>query len=157
MSESVSYSLEYLHNIFDLVVPISKDFKRLNVQKLLSNFHFHEIYDPNKEYTKRMFKANYDDRGVHQYEYVLVILTDSCIFYSKERYYVIAKEKLTNEETQYLSEYCQCDYHMLSNYNPIRLMVTRHSSRCIGSGNPSQSVIDKTRIYMNKNDHKFSD
>lgn len=103
------------------------------------NYHFIEVYDPNKNYTGDIFEANYNNRGIHRYKYVHLI--------TGGRQYMIAKEILTHEEKQHLSKHCQCDYHIKL---MIRLTMTPKESGCISSNNPAQCVIDKTRAYISK-------
>lgn len=150
MSRSTLYPDNNIINEFDIVIPLCENLDDFNPEKCFEQYHFYELYDANKEYTKDIFEANYSNRGNHNYKYMLYVLADSNIFSWARQYYVTVTEMLVNEDKQYLIEHCQCDYHLLSDHNPLKLIVTPYFSGCVECEYPQQCVIDKTREYMNK-------
>lgn len=58
-----------------------------------------ELYDPEKEYTKGVFTANY--RGIEKkYKYIISSVLDTK--------YVISREQISEEERTRLAPFCQC-------------------------------------------------
>lgn len=131
--------------------------KNENVNDYLSEYHHYEEYDPEKEYSKKPYEHDYGAIGVGSYTYV-----DSAYMLSKERervgndlpetedlVYVVAQEKLPEEERKELAEFCQCAYHQKYWFNPYKYMICPCCVGCLETEDHyGQHVINETRKYM---------
>ncbi len=142
--ESVSYTV------------IGKD---ESVDDRLSEYHHKEEYDPNKEYTKEPYEHDYGATGVGTRTYVDCLYElrrelpriDDDLPECEELMYVVANEKLSAEEKEKLAAYCQCAYHQMYWFNPIKYFTCACCVGCLQTPNYQQYVINTTRKHMENN------
>ena len=100
---------------------------------------YYEKYDNTKTYSERDFikDIGYGDK---LYNYVLNVVNGNK--------YVTIEENITNEDIKLLAPFCQCRYHLMAWYNPVKYITCRCCCGCIDSVFPSTSVINDTRDYL---------
>ena len=87
--------------------------------------------------------------GTLQYQFEKYTLRDQYDCSDKNmKVYIVAQEYLTKEEKDRLKPYCQCRYHNMYSFNPMKYLTCRCCVGCIDSPSPSVHVIAKTREYM---------
>lgn len=112
-------------------------------EEYFKEYHFYEVYNENKTYIQEEFKAKYGTHKESTYQYRLYHLGETLK-------YVIAEEILTEKELTELSKYCQCIYHTTGFFNPKKLFIYACGVGCLRSGRPSQSIINESRKYRDK-------
>lgn len=121
-----------------------------NEKDFFYDFHYYELYDKNKTYSKTPFKQNY---GYGDFTYSYTLYTISFIENKKtieKLHYVIVEEKIEKDEISKLSRFCQCEVCTAGRCNIIAKYFT--CSCCVGclkSPFPQQYQINKTRNFLN--------
>ncbi len=125
---------------FPVLITFACDLKNLNPEQEFRQYHYHEEYSPNRQYTKEEFNFNFG-KGLHNYQYELhnIIDYDS----DDNKHFVVAKEILSKEEQNTLSKYCNCSYCKANFIN--KMFICSCCVGCLKEENPSQKVIDKAR------------
>ena len=127
---------------------INKNTKKKTIEQILEPYHFSEPYDPNNQFsTDHQFKHDYKTGyGLCQYEYCLLIIDN-------KYFYVVAKEKLTNELKRTLDPYCQCNY-CVPRWKYWYKYLGSRPKKCFNkwsvTGDPSQDNINKTKQYVTR-------
>ncbi len=109
----------------------------------LSKFHYYEPYDKTKEYTAQMFQQDFG-KGLLTYKYELYKFNTGDDILE----FICAEEHITDEEAKKLAPYCQCKYHLLSWYNPMKYCTCKCCHGCLETEFRHHTVIDKTRVYV---------
>ncbi|AYV85540.1 MAG: hypothetical protein Satyrvirus22_4 [Satyrvirus sp.] len=113
-------------------------------------YHHHEAYDPTKEYQHQLYQMDYG-KGMHTYENKLYTIAHTVRGANiSDQNYVIAEERLSEEDIKMLLPYCQCAYHTKSSFNPLKALTCQCCVGCIDSFFPQQYVINKTRDFIEK-------
>ena len=129
--------------------------KRLYSSDLeLELFHHYEEYNPNKEYEFDSFEADYGHGKLiyHNYLYVKGLYDKKSDSIINKKYYIISREEISNDECNELAKHCQCEWHKMWKYNPLRYFTCKCYVGCLeyGSEFTTQWVIDDTKKYIKK-------
>jgi hypothetical protein len=116
-----------------------------NPNDFFKEYHYFELFDPNKEYIEDRFTAVYkEELGQKTYKFFKHELSDD--YYGYNEIYVVAHERLSNQERDYLKQYCQCAYHRNNWF--CKIFMSKKSVKCLDTNRHSQQVINKTREYI---------
>ena len=143
---------------FSSSVTTSCEFNKFNESDYFREYHFYEKYDSSKIYPQGKFEYDYG-HGKHSYEhklYTIFLYTDiKKLKKEDKREYVIAEERVSEEELKELSKYCQCAICTASWFNITRHFMCPCCVGCLKIGEPSfahQYGINKARKYKQKFD-----
>jgi hypothetical protein len=131
------------------------DLSQFDPSKFFEEYHYYEPFDATKTYPVERFRQDFG-YGDHWYKYELYTISDRngqikdrSVSQNrddlKDRSFIVAKEELSEEELKELSQYCQCDYHIVPSL--FRISVCPCCVGCLNSPFPQQHVINKTRQY----------
>jgi hypothetical protein len=120
---------------------LSKDYILDSVKsKRLKDYHYHEKFDHTKDYETDIFLWDYG-HGKRMYQLCLLR------FVAVNERYVVAEELIPEDEMKKLREFCRCDYHT-SYFGGLRYDPKQVG--CLHTDFMTQSVIDRTKIYIQK-------
>lgn len=113
-----------------------------------ASYHHYERFDPAKQYVGEM-AVDYG-HGIHCYEYSKYTVNIWEKEQRSEQVYVVAVEKLTDEESEALAPWCQCSVCSIPWFLIGILLLVRMCPCCCGCLTTSpisfdQAVIDATR------------
>jgi len=107
-------------------------------------YHWFELYDENKLYTKESFTYDYGyGLLTYYYNYYTIYIDDD------EATYVIAKEDLKEIDLEKLQPYCQCTICTASWYHYVKYFGCRCCYGCLYSEFPAQCYINDARKMLN--------
>jgi len=133
---------------FPSIVYTSCDFATFDENNYFANFHYYEVFDETKEYSKKTFKHDYG-YGNRNYQFCLYEFRN--ILDNAIKKYVVVNEILTGEERWKLKDYCGCKY-CLSDDNKKMFMDQGNYSCLLDTDieldSFDQKVIDDTRERM---------
>lgn len=126
----------------------SKHLDKFDPTQYFAHYDYYiEVTDVNIE---NIVKENYNDgyfdfgKGLRDYEFSTFIIYDINNDNMRKKY-IVAEEKINDDEIELLRGYCQCEYHKTSWWNIPYPCPCCYG--CIESDFPAQSVIKKTRQY----------
>ena len=106
-----------------------------------SKFHYYEIYDSSKNYTKGKFMFDYG-KGALTYCFRICVLSHE----EGKLIYIVAVEILSSNERAQLAQFCKCNY-CTTNDDYDKIMLNQNHCGCIiCSDYPKQEFIDEARI-----------
>lgn len=119
----------------------SQNFNTFDPDKYFAEYHYHEVYDPNKYYTPEGFVKDYG-LGAITYKFMLFTVRNSGgKFNDYNKKYIVAKEYLFDDEREKLAKYCPCPRHN------NKLSKNKAGKGCLVDGNVhvTQEAINKAR------------
>jgi hypothetical protein len=133
---------------FSYLVTATRDLKTFDPETYFKIYDHYEKYDAHKNYCDVMFAYDYG-YGLRNYEYHLCTIEDK--FSDNVVQYVGSNEVFNSEQLNKLKPYCQCDYHKMYWFNPIKYVTPPDCVGCLDTKFYGQYVIKRTRDYVNAN------
>lgn len=113
-----------------------------NVEDYFMEYDHWEEYCENKSYSKRPYKAVYNQTMKDYCNYLCVLNTEN----EGEKFYVVAKR--VRGELEILENYCTCLTCSAAWFNPLKYIWCPQCTRCIkaGHGFVDQNYINKAKV-----------
>ena len=137
-----------MNNFVEGIYP-TVDLNNFVPSDFLSAYDYYEEFDPNKNYDTNEFLYNYN-YGTRKYQFVIYNFRDKV---SQEIFsrYVASREILSEDELSILKRHCQCSYHNMYWWNPLRLIICRCCVGCLDTEFYQMWVLKETRKYIENN------
>lgn len=116
-----------------------------DILKSLQEYDWSEEYDPKKTYIYKQYTTDYGF-GPFRYTNILITFINEAV----RKRYVVAMRTLTDDEIEAFEKHCQCQRCSYYFFDPRRFFVCPCCVGCMASPFPSQAVVRKTAIYLEK-------
>lgn len=124
------------------------DLSNFDAKNYFKEYHFFEEFEENKVYSPLLFQEDFGFGNLF-YKYKIYEIKDEKS--EKKKKFIIVEEQLQQEELNKLYKFCQCKYHKMSWFNPLKLCICRCCIGCLTSPFPQQYVINETRKFIQNN------